>query len=98
MPLSRLITTSSNNEVHKRFLDATKNWIVKIIKKRKYLKILKVELIDGKKNSYWTQQSLPSEISFQLNYDNKIIGKQKNTINFELDDLNDVYIQNFLLI
>ena len=30
------------------------------------------------------------EVNFQLNYKNKIIGKQKNVVNFETDDLDDV--------
>ena len=30
------------------------------------------------------------EVEFQLDYQNEIIGKQKNTINFERDDLEDV--------
>ena len=44
-----------------------------------------------KKEKY---QSEPSdeflEVEFQLNYDNQIIGKQKNIINFTKDNLNDV--------
>ena len=78
----------------KDFLDAIqKTELLKLSKKRKYLKILKkVELIDGKKRIHIEANNPYSlEISFQLNYDNKIIGKQKNTINFELDDLNDVH-------
>ena len=30
------------------------------------------------------------EVDFQLNYKNEIIGKQKNHINFQIDNLNDV--------
>ena len=30
------------------------------------------------------------EVDFQLNYENKIIGKQKNIINFQKDNLDDV--------
>ena len=30
------------------------------------------------------------EVNFQLNYNNKIIGKQKNTIDFQLDNLEEV--------
>ena len=32
-------------------------------------------------------------MNFQLNYENKLIGKQKNKINFQKDDLKDVYSQ-----
>ena len=61
----------------KDFLDVIKN-IEKIdqSKKRNYLKITnKIELIDGmRKISVEHNSSL--EVSFQLNYKNKIIGKQ----------------------
>ena len=30
------------------------------------------------------------EVKFQLNYNNQVIGKQKNTINFDKDDIQDV--------
>ena len=30
------------------------------------------------------------EVEFQLNYENKVIGKQKNIINFQKNDLNDL--------
>ena len=59
-------------------------------KKRKYLKISdKIELVDGeKKISIEPHNSL--EVDFQLKYENKIIGKQKNIIDFQKDDLKDV--------
>ena len=59
-------------------------------KKIKYLKILdKVELIDGaRKISIEPKESF--EVDFQLNYQNEIIGKQRNTINFQEDQLKDV--------
>jgi UDP-3-O-[3-hydroxymyristoyl] N-acetylglucosamine deacetylase len=59
-------------------------------KKRKYLKIFnKIELIDGKRKiSIEPNTSL--EVNFQLNYENKIIGSQKNIINFQKDNLNEV--------
>ena len=59
-------------------------------KKRKYLKISdKIELVDGeKKISIEPHNSL--EVDFQLKYENKIIGKQKNIIDFQNDDLKDV--------
>ena len=59
-------------------------------KKRKYLKICdKIELIDGKRKiSIEPNTSL--EVNFQLNYENKIIGSQKNIINFQKDNLNEV--------
>ena len=59
-------------------------------KKRKYLKISdKIELVDGeKKISIEPHNSL--EVDFQLKYENKIIGKQNNIIDFQNDDLKDV--------
>ena len=58
--------------------------------KRKYLKVQeKLELIDqDKKISIEPSNSF--EVFFQLDYQNKIIGNQKNIINFYLDPLEDV--------
>ena len=56
-------------------------------KKIKYLKILeKIELKDGNRKI----QISPSnnfEVDFELKYENKIIGNQRNSVNFQLDDL-----------
>ena len=61
------------------------------IKKRKYLKILdKIELIDGKRKISIEPNEKSFEVDFQLNYENKIIGKQKNNINFQKDSLDKV--------
>jgi len=60
-------------------------------KKRKYLKISnKVELIDGKRKISIEPQTSSLEVNFQLNYENKLIGKQKNVIDFEKDNLDEV--------
>ncbi len=60
-------------------------------KKRKYLKIKnKIELVDGKRKISIKPNNSSLEVNFQLNYKNKIIGDQKNSINFQKDDLNDV--------
>ena len=60
-------------------------------KKRKFLKITnKIELIDGKRKISIEPNEFSLEVNFQLNYKNKVIGKQKNTINFQKDDLSDV--------
>ena len=76
----------------KDFLESFKKTKIKILpKKRKYLKIVdKVELIDGEKKISIEPIDSSFEVDFQLNYKNKIIGKQKNVVNFEIDDLNDV--------
>ena len=76
----------------KEFLEALKKTKVKTLpKKRKYLKIIdKVELKDGEKKISIEPIDNSLEVNFQLNYKNKIIGKQKNVVNFETDDLDDV--------
>lgn len=69
-----------NNKNHKKFTI-----------KRKYLKIMdKVELIDGERKISIEPNDSSFAVEFQLNYKNKIIGKQKNQINFQKDDLKDV--------
>ena len=60
-------------------------------KKRKYLKILdKVELTDGERKISIEPNQMSFEVEFQLNYENKIIGKQRNFINFQNDNIDDV--------
>ncbi len=59
-------------------------------KKRNYLKILKkIELNDGKRKIS-IEPSETFEVEFTLNYKNKVIGNQKNVIDFQNDNLNDV--------
>ena len=67
-----------------------KTKLINQIKKRKYLKVSsKVELTDGERQiSIEPKETF--EVSFQLNYKNKVIGKQKNNINFQNDDLSEV--------
>ena len=74
------------------FLNILKETEIRILtKKRKYLKILdKVELIDGKRKISIEPNNLSFEVDFQLNYKNKIIGNQRNSINFQNDNLDDV--------
>ena len=38
------------------------------------------------------------EVDFQLNYNNKIIGNQKNVINFHIENIKDVIFKNILFI
>jgi len=77
----------------KDFLDALEK--VKLqqqTKKRKYLKIKdKIELKEGKKEISIEPADDILEVDFQLKYENKIIGNQKNIVNFQRDNLNDVY-------
>ena len=68
-----------------------KTEIKQLNKKRKYIKILeKVELIDGERKISIEPSEDYLEVDFQLNYKNKIIGKQRNIVNFEIDNLDDV--------
>tara|TARA_B100000941_G_C28507776_1_gene558523 strand:- start:2831 stop:3757 length:927 start_codon:yes stop_codon:yes gene_type:complete len=60
--------------------------------KRKYLKIVdKLNYSDGKKKISIQPSNMSFEIYFQLDYENKIIGKQKNHVNFNKDNLEDIY-------
>ena len=65
--------------------------IVDQSKKRKYLKILdNVKLIEGKKIISIEPNNSSLEVNFQLDYENKIIGQQENTIDFQKDNLKEV--------
>ncbi len=60
-------------------------------KKRKYLKISnKIEVIDGKRKISIEPNNSSLEVNFQLNYENKIIGKQKNVVDFQTDNLDEI--------
>ena len=88
-----------NNEVPimdgsaKIFLESFKNLeVISLKEKRKFLKIEeKIELIEGSKKISIEPSDDTFEVEFQLNYDNSIIGNQKNTINFDKDNFEDVY-------
>ena len=59
--------------------------------KRKNLKIIdKVELVDGKRKISTKPNNSSLKVNFQLCYDNKIIGNQKNVVDFQVDKLNEV--------
>ena len=77
----------------KPFLDAfLKVGTKQLNQKRKYLKILeKFEFSDGERKISIEPSEKSFEVEFQLNYKNKIIGKQKNSINFSTDKLEKVY-------
>ena len=76
----------------KEFLEILNKTKIKTFsKKRKYLKILdKIEFKDGERKISIEPNKSSLEVDFQLNYENKIIGKQRNTINFDLDNLDDI--------
>jgi UDP-3-O-[3-hydroxymyristoyl] N-acetylglucosamine deacetylase len=75
----------------KQFLDVFKTVkLKKLNKKRSYLKILeKVDLVDDKRQISIEPFNV-FQVDFQLDYYNSIIGKQKNSINFETDNLEEV--------
>ncbi len=65
--------------------------LIKLNKKRKYLKILnRIEFEDNKRLISISPNENSFEVGFQLNYENKIIGKQKNLVNFSKDNLDDI--------
>ncbi len=74
------------------FIDEIKKQdLKKLSKKRKYIKILKnIELIEGEKKISIDQGKNSLEVEFGLNYKNKIIGHQKNKVDFQNNDLEDV--------
>jgi len=77
----------------KDFVSIIENSGIKTLKaKRKYLKILKkVELIEKQKSISIEPSSEGLSVDFQLNYNNALIGNQKNKINFNKKNLEEVY-------
>ena len=77
----------------KDFVESINNAGLEILtEKRKYLKILRnVENKAGEKYISIKPASLGLEVNFQLDYKNKIIGKQQNKVNFLKDDLEDIF-------
>ena len=76
----------------KDFINSLKETrLVTLPKKRKYVKILnKIELFDGERKISIEPNASSLEVNFQLNYDNKLIGNQKNSVDFDKDDLEEV--------
>ncbi len=76
----------------KDFLDVLKKInLIDQSRKKKYLKIInKIELKDGKRKIFIEPSESTLEVNFQLDYKNKIIGNQKNVVNFQEDNLEDV--------
>ena len=97
--IDNAIIEIDNNEVPimdgsaKIFLESFRNLeIISLKEKRKFLKIEeKIELIEGSKKISIEPSDDTFEVEFQLNYENSIIGNQKNTINFDKDNFEDVY-------
>ena len=78
----------------KEFLKILRNTeITTLSEKRKYLKISKkFELVDGRRKISIEPNNNSLEVDFQLDYENKLIGKQKNVVDFQKDDLKDVSV------
>ena len=58
---------------------------------RKFLKVVnKVELIDGNRKISIEPNNETLEVQFELDYDNKVIGNQKNIVNFNKDNVVDI--------
>ena len=76
----------------KEFLEILKKTETRTLKKkRKYLKIInKIELIDGERKISIEPSETTFEVNFQLNYRNKIIGKQQNLVDFQNDNLDEI--------
>ena len=76
----------------KDFLDVLKKInLTDQSRKKRYLKIInKIELKDGKRKISIEPSESTLQVNFQLDYKNKIIGNQKNVVNFQEDNLEDV--------
>ena len=71
--------------------DLKKTDLLDQTKKRKYLKITnKVELIDGERKISIEPNNLSLKVNFQLKYKNRIIGRQKNKVDFQKDNLDQL--------
>ncbi len=65
--------------------------LINQFKKRKYLQVTnKIELKDGKRLISIEPNQFSLEVNFQLDYKNKVIGKQQNTINFQKNNLDEI--------
>ena len=71
------------------FIKELENSQIKIQnKKRKYLKInKKIEFVENGKYISIEPNDLAFKVDFQLNYNNKLIGNQKNSVDFSNDNL-----------
>ena len=71
--------------------DLRKEELANLSKKRKYLKIIdKVELVDGERRISIEPSNSSLEVDFQLNYENRVIGKQRNKFNLLTDNIKDI--------
>ena len=75
----------------KEFIDVFKNQkLKKLNKKIKYIKILEtIEMNDGGRKIQISPKDT-FEVDFELNFKNKVIGKQRNVVNFNNSNLKEV--------
>lgn len=75
----------------KEFLSVLRNVKLKKLNKSiKYIKVLeKIELIDGERKIEISPKDT-FEVDFELKFENKIIGNQRNNINFQSENLSEV--------
>ena len=64
---------------------------VQLSKKRKYMKINEKVLLEKNGRKISIKPSDYFEVDYKLNFENKIIGKQKNLVNFQTDNLKNIY-------
>lgn len=76
----------------KNFIDIIKNSKLKTLPiKRKYLKVIKkFEFKDGKRKVSIEPNNDTFNVEFELDYQNKLIGKQKNNVDFQRDNLEEI--------
>ena len=76
----------------KNFIDIIKNTELKTLPiKRKYLKVInKFEFMDGKRKISIEPNNDTFSVEFELDYQNKLIGKQKNNVDFQKDKLDEI--------
>ena len=76
----------------KDFLEIfNKHKLISFHEKRKFLKVLeKFELKDGERKISIEPLEDSFEVEFQLNYENEVIGRQKNLVNFNYDNIDEI--------
>jgi UDP-3-O-[3-hydroxymyristoyl] N-acetylglucosamine deacetylase len=97
--IDNIVVEINNSEIP--IMDGSSRDFIDLIKKagieqqyteRKFLKIVKkIELKEKNKKISIEPNKKSLEVDFQLGYENEVIGDQKNSINFENQDLEDVY-------
>ena len=98
LEIDNVVVEINNSEVpimdgsSKDFIEEIKKVGLKnLFSKKKYLKILKtIKYTEGEKSISIEPSDESLKVDFELNYTNELIGKQRNIINFNHNDLHDV--------